>query len=219
MSTKRLGLLLIITPVLGFLGWALNGGPSAPAGEMSGYGAFAMEFVGANTDQLHIAMGVAALGFGLLTASLIGLRAKILDKGASQSAFLAGTLLVIGFAATVVENGVYSAGAQIINSISPEELANAREVVSSAASMFTVATTAGGIGTAIFALGIGLLGFSMFQNETVHKISSSFYMLVGIYGVIGSILFYDQYWIIFYYASLVITTIAIGIELLRTGAD
>ena len=210
MSTKRLGLLLIITPVIGFLGWALNGGPTTPAGDMEGgYGAFAMEFVGANTDQLHIAMGIAALGFGLLTACLIGLRAKILDKGASQSAFLAGTLLVIGFAATVVENGAYSAGAQLVN----------KELVPEAVSMFTIATTAGGIGTAIFALGIGLLGFSMFQNETVHKISSSFYMLVGIYGVIGSILFYDQGLIGLYYISLVITTVAIGIELLRTGTD
>ena len=46
MSTKGLGLLLIITPVLGFLGWALNGGPTTPAGDMEGgYGAFAMEFV------------------------------------------------------------------------------------------------------------------------------------------------------------------------------
>ncbi len=210
MSTKRIGLLLIITPVLGFLGWALSGGPTTPAGNMEGgYGAFAMEFVGKNTDQLHIAMAVAAIGFGLFSACLVALRAKILEKGASQSAFLAGILVIIGFAATVVENGAYSAGAQLAN----------KELMSEAVSMFTVATTAGGIGTAIFALGIGLLGFSMFQNETVHKISSSFYMIVGIYGVIGSILFYDQGLIGFYYVSLVITSVAIGIELFRTGSD
>ena len=210
MSTKRLGLLLIITPILGFMGWFLSGGPTTPAGDMEGgYGAFAMEFVGKNTDQLHIAMAVAAIGFGLFSACLVALRAKILEKGASQSAFLAGILVIIGFAATVVENGAYSAGAQLAN----------KELVSEAVSMFTVATTAGGIGTAIFALGIGLLGFSMFQNETVHKISSSFYMIVGIYGVIGSILFYDQGLIGFYYISLVITSVAIGIELLRTGSD
>ena len=210
MSTKRLGLMLIITPVLGFLGWAFSGGPTTPAGNMEGgYGAFAMEFVGKNTDQLHIAMAVAAIAFGLFSACLVALRAKILDKGASQSAYLAGILVIIGFAATVVENGAYSAGAQLAN----------KELVSEAVSMFTVATTAGGIGTAIFALGIGLLGFSMFQNETVHKISSSFYMIVGIYGVIGSILFYDQGLIGFYYVSLVITSVAIGIELLRTGTD
>jgi len=117
--------------------------------------------------------------------------------------------VIIGFASTVVENGAYSAGAQLAN----------KELMSEAVSMFTVATTAGGIGTAIFALGIGLLGFSMFQNETVHKISSSFYMIVGIYGVIGSILFYDQGLIGFYYVSLVITSVAIGIELFRTGSD
>ena len=210
MSTKTLGLLLIITPILGFLGWALSGGPTTPAGNMEGgYGAFAMEFVGKNTDQLHIAMAVAAIGFGLFSACLVALRAKILEKGASQSAFLAGILVIIGFAATVVENGAYSAGAQLAN----------KELMSEAVSMFTVATTAGGIGTAIFALGIGLLGFSMFQNETVHKISSSFYMIVGIYGVIGSILFYDQGLIGFYYVSLVITSVAIGIELFRTGSD
>ena len=174
-----------------------------------GYGAFAMEFVGKNTDQLHIAMAVAAIGFGLFSACLVALRAKILEKGASQSAFLGGILVIIGFAATVVENGAYSAGAQLAN----------KELMSEAVSMFTVATTAGGIGTAIFALGIGLLGFSMFQNETVHKISSSFYMIVGIYGVIGSILFYDQGLIGFYYVSLVITSVAIGIELFRTGSD
>ena len=44
-------------------------------------------------------------------------------------------------------------------------------------------------------------------------------MIVGIYGVIGSILFYDQGLIGFYYVSLVITSVAIGIELLRTGTD
>ena len=210
MSTKRIGLLLIITPVLGFLGWALSGGPTTPAGNMEGgYGAFAMEFVGKNTDQLHIAMAVAEIAFGLFSACLVALRAKILEKGASQSAFLAGILVIIGFAATVVENGAYSAGAQLAN----------KELMSEAVSLCTVATTAGGIGTAIFALGIGLLGFSMFQNETVHKISSSFYMIVGIYGVIGSILFYDQGLIGFYYVSLVITSVAIGIELFRTGSD
>ena len=210
MGTKRLGLLLVITPILGFMGWLLSGGPTTPAGDMEGgYGAFAMEFVGKNTDQLHIAMAVAAIGFGLFSACLVALRAKILEKGASQSAFLGGILVIIGFAATVVENGAYSAGAQLAN----------KELMSEAVSMFTVATTAGGIGTAIFALGIGLLGFSMFQNETVHKISSSFYMIVGIYGVIGSILFYDQGLIGFYYVSLVITSVAIGIELFRTGSD
>ena len=210
MSTKRLGLLLIITPVLGFMGWFASGGPTTPAGNMEGgYAAFAAEFVGINTDQLHIAMAIAAIGFGLMTACLIGLRSKVIDNGNSLSAYLSGFLLIMGFAATVVENGAYSAGSQLAN----------KELMAEAVSMFTVATTAGGIGTAIFALGLGLLGFSMFQNETIHKISSSSFMFVGVYGVIGSILFYDQGLIGVYYLSLVITTIATGIELFRTGSE
>mgnify|MGYP005716399007 FL=1 len=154
-------------------------------------------------------MAIAAIGFGLMTACLIGLRSKVIDNGNSLSAYLSGFLLIMGFAATVVENGAYSAGSQLAN----------KELMAEAVSMFTVATTAGGIGTAIFALGLGLLGFSMFQNETIHKISSSSYMFVGVYGVIGSILFYDQGLIGVYYLSLVITTIATGIELFRTGSD
>ena len=97
MSTKRLGLLLIITPVLGFMGWFASGGPTTPAGNMEGgYGAFAAEFVGINTDQLHIAMAIAAIGFGLMTACLIGLRSKVIDNGNSLSAYLSGFLLIMG---------------------------------------------------------------------------------------------------------------------------
>ena len=79
------------------------------------------------------------------------------------------------------------------------------------------ATTAGGFGTAILALGIGLLGYSMFKSKTIHVISSSAFMLVGIIGLFGSILFYDQGLIAAYYFSLTITTVATGIELIRTG--
>jgi hypothetical protein len=59
----------------------------------------------------------------------------------------------------------------------------------------------------------------MYQNKTIHVISSSAFMLVGIYGLIGSILFFDQGLIGVYYISLVATTVATGIELVRTGKD
>ena len=36
MGTKRLGLLLIITPILGFMGWFLSGGQTTSAGDMEG---------------------------------------------------------------------------------------------------------------------------------------------------------------------------------------
>ena len=120
---------------------------------------------------------------------------------------MAGVLIVIGYAGTIAENGAYSAAA----SLSSEGL------VPEAVSMLTLATTAGGFGTAILALGIGLLGYSMFKSKTIHVISSSAFMLVGIIGLFGSILFYDQGLIAAYYFSLTITTVATGIELIRTG--
>ena len=210
MNTKTLGWLLIFLPIIGFLGWGLSGGPTTPAGDMvGGYGAYATELVGISTSQFHILLGVAAIAFGLMTACFLALRAKVLENGKSQFAYLSGFLMIIGMAATVGENASVSAAASLAN----------EGLVPEAVSMLTLGTTVGGYGTAILALGIGFLGFSMYQNKTIHVISSSAYMLVGIYGLIGSILFFDQGLIGVYYISLVATTVATGIELARTGKD
>ena len=44
-------------------------------------------------------------------------------------------------------------------------------------------------------------------------------MLAGVIGLLGGILFYDEALIQAYYYSFVITSVAIGIELIRTGKD
>ncbi|MAU24150.1 MAG: hypothetical protein ACJ0J5_01670 [Dehalococcoidia bacterium] len=209
MSTKTLGWLLVIFPILGLLSWATAGLPATPAGEIEGgYAAYATE-IGNNSDRIHINMGVAAIVFTIFMASFIGLRAKVLEKGKSNFAFLAGILIAIGYAGTIAENGAYSAAA----SLSKEGL------IQESISMLTLATTAGGFGTSILALGIGFLGYSMYKNKTIHLISSSAFMCVGVGGVIGGILYYDQGIIAAYYFSLVITSVATGIELIRTAKD
>ena len=207
MSTKTLGWLLTVFPILGLLSWATAGLPTSPAGEFEGgYAAFAAE-IGGNPDRIHVNMGLAAIAYSILIAAFISLRGKVAENGNSAFTALAGVLIVIGYAGTIAENGAYSAAA----SLSSEGL------VHEAVSMLTLATTAGGFGTAILALGIGLLGYSMFKSKTIHVISSSAFMLVGIIGLFGSILFYDQGLIAAYYFSLTITTVATGIELIRTG--
>ncbi len=207
MSTKTIGWILAIFPILGILSWATAGLPSSPAGEFEGgYSAFATE-IGKNSDRIHVNMGLAAIAYSVLIAGVICLRGKVAENNNSAFTALAGILVAIGYAATIAENGAYSAAA----SLSSEGL------VPEAVSMLTLAATAGGYGTAILALGIGLLGYSMFKSKTIHVISSSAFMFVGIIGVIGSILFYDQGLIAIYYFSLTITTVATGIELIRTG--
>ena len=207
MSTKTLGWLLVIFPILGLLSWATAGLPSTPAGQIEGgYAAYATE-IGSISDRIHVNMGVAAIVFTILMASFIGLRAKVLEKGKSNFAFLAGILIAIGYAGTIAENGAYSAAASLSN----------EGLIHESISMLTLATTAGGFGTSILALGIGFLGYSMYKNKTIHTISSSAFMLVGIIGVIGGILFYDHGLIAAYYFSLVITSVATGIEMIRTG--
>ena len=118
-------------------------------------------------------------------------------------------IIAIGFAATIAENGAFSAAASLSN----------EGLVPEAISMLTLATTAGGYGTAILALGIGLLGYSLYKSKTIHPISSCAFILVGIYGLIGSILFYDEGLIAAYYFGLTITSVATGIELIRTAKD
>ena len=163
MSTKTLGWLLTVFPILGLLSWATAGLPTSPAGEFEGgYAAFAAE-IGGNPDRIHVNMGLAAIAYSILIAAFISLRGKVAENGNSVFTALAGVLIVIGYAGTIAENGAYSAAA----SLSSEGL------VPEAVSMLTLATTAGGFGTAILALGIGLLGYSMFKSKTIHVISSS----------------------------------------------
>ena len=207
MSTKTLGWLLTVFPILGLLSWATAGLPTSPAGEFEGgYAAFAAE-IGGNPDRIHVNMGLAAIAYSILIAAFISLRGKVAENGNSVFTALAGVLIVIGYAGTIAENGAFSAAASLSN----------EGLVPEAISMLTLANTAGGYGTAILALGIGLLGYSMFKSKTIHVISSSAFMLVGIIGLFGSILFYDQGLIAAYYFSLTITTVATGIELIRTG--
>ena len=209
MSTKTLGWIFAIFPILGILSWLTAGLPSSPAGEIEGgYAAYAAE-IGSVSDRIHVNMGVAAIVYSVLMGAFLGLRGKILDNGKSTFAFLAGILIIIGFAGTIAEHGAFSAAASLSN----------EGLIPEAISMVTLATTAGGFGTAVLALGLGLLGYSLFKNKTIHPISSCAFILVGIYGVIGSILFYDQSLITAYYLGLTITSVATGIELIRTAKD
>ena len=57
------------------------------------------------------------------------------------------------------------------------------------------------------------------QSKLIHVISSYALMLAGVIGLLGGILFYDEALIQAYYYSFVITSVAIGIELIRTGKD
>ena len=209
MSTKTLGWIFTIFPILGILSWLTAGVPSSPPGEFEGgYAAFAAE-IGSVSDRIHVNLGVAAIVYSVLMGAFLGLRGKILDSGKSSFAFLAGILIAIGFAATIAENGAFSAAASLSN----------EGLVPEAISMLTLATTAGGYGTAILALGIGLLGYSLYKSKTIHPISSCAFILVGIYGLIGSILIYDEGLIAAYYFGLTITSVATGIEPIRTAKD
>ena len=92
-------------------------------------------------------------------------------------------------------------------------------MIPSAAALIVFCTTAGGGATSIFALGLALLGAGLYMKKSVHVISSASYMIIGLFGVVGSILFYDGGLMAVYYFGLTLTTIAVGIELIRTGQD
>ena len=81
--------------------WLTAGLPSSPAGEIEGgYAAYAAE-IGSVSDRIHVNMGVAAIVYSVLMGAFLGLRGKILDNGKSTFAFLAGILIIIGFAGTI----------------------------------------------------------------------------------------------------------------------
>ena len=92
-------------------------------------------------------------------------------------------------------------------------------MITSAAALLVLAATAGGGATAIFALGLALLGAGLYMKKSVHVISSASYMIIGLFGAIGSIFFYDAGLMAVYYFGLTLTTVAVGIELIRTGQD
>tara|TARA_B100000941_G_C28248708_1_gene420345 strand:+ start:16 stop:648 length:633 start_codon:yes stop_codon:yes gene_type:complete len=210
MSTKTLGWILTIFPIVGLLSWLLSGLPTDPAGELEGgYSAYAALLKDINADRIHVFMGLASITFGVITISLVGLRMIVGEKSKSSIAFLSGGLLIVGFAGTIAENGAFSAA----TSLAQEGL------LAESVSMLTIATTAGGYATSIMSLGILFLGISLYQTNTVHIISSVAFMITGLIGIIGGILFYDSGPITAFYASFTITTVAIGIELIRTGAD
>ena len=107
MSTKTLGWLLAVFPILGLLSWATAGLPTSPAGEFEGgYAAFAAE-IGGNPDRIHVNMGLAAIAYAVLMASFISLRGKVAENSNSVFTALAGVLIAIGYAGTIAENGAY----------------------------------------------------------------------------------------------------------------
>lgn len=207
MSTKTIGWILAVFPIVGMITWFVSGLPTDPAGDIAGgYGAYATELAALNSDSIHVFMGIATLVFGVLTVALIGLRAKVLASGSSNYAYMSGMLIIVGFAGTVIEHGAISAGASLAG----------EGLISESVSMLTLGTTAGGFGTTLLALGLGLLGYSLYQSKMLHVITSYSFILVGVIGVLGGILFFDSGLIIAYYASYTFTAVAAGIELIRT---
>tara|TARA_Y100001970_G_scaffold164222_1_gene200628 strand:+ start:6775 stop:7404 length:630 start_codon:yes stop_codon:yes gene_type:complete len=208
MSTKTIGWILTVFPIVGMITWFVSGLPQDPPGDMAGgYGAYATELAALNSDSIHVFMGIATLVFAIVTTGFIGLRAKVLDSGSSTLAYMSGMLIIVGFAGTVVENGTFSAAASLAG----------EGLIQESVSMLTLGTTAGGFGTAILALGLGFLGYSLCLSKILHVITQYSFMLVSVLGVLGGILFYDSGLIIAYYASFTFTSVAAGIELVRTG--
>ena len=206
MNTKTIGWILAAFPIIGMITWFVSGLPTDPAGDITGgYGAYATELAALNSDSIHVFMGIVSLVFAIVTTGFIGLRAKVLASGSSTLAYMSGMLIIAGFAGTVVENGAISAGASLAG----------EGLIQESVSMLTLGTTAGGFATAIFALGLGLLGYSLCQSKILHVITQYSFMLVSVLGVLGGILFYDSGIIVAYYASFTFTAVAAGIELIR----
>ena len=209
MNSKTTGWILTIFPILGMACWALS--PLfalGPPGEYEGgYGAMAAE-LGKSANAVSLWMALAGLAYAILTVGLISLKSKYTD---GSYGYMAGILLLVGFAGQGVETGSFSAAAQAAS--------KGAEMIPSAAALLVLAATAGGGATAIFALGLALLGAGLYMKKSVHVISSASYMIIGLFGVIGSIFFYDAGLMAVYYFGLTITTVAVGIELIRTGQD
>jgi len=209
MNSKTTGWILTIFPIVGLACWALSPifalGP--PAEFEGGYGAFAAE-LGKSANAVSLWMALAGLAYAVLTVGLMSLKSKYTD---GNYGYMAGILLLVGFAGQGVETGAFSAAAQAAS--------KGAEMIPSAAALIVFCTTAGGGATSIFALGLALLGAGLYMKKSVHVISSASYMIIGLFGVVGSILFYDGGLMTVYYFGLTLTTIAVGIELIRTGQD
>ena len=209
MNSKITGWILAIFPIVGLACWALS--PIfalGPPGEFEGgYGAFAAE-LGKSANAVSLWMALAGLAYAVLTVGLMSLKSKYTD---GNYGYMAGILLLVGFAGQGVETGAFSAAAQAAS--------KGAEMIPSAAALIVFCTTAGGGATSIFALGLALLGAGLYMKKSVHVISSASYMIIGLFGVVGSILFYDGGLMAVYYFGLTLTTIAVGIELIRTGQD
>ncbi len=209
MNSKTTGWILTIFPIVGLACWALSPifalGP--PAEFEGGYGAFAAE-LGKSANAVSLWMAFAGLAYAVLTVGLMSLKSKYTD---GNYGYMAGILLLVGFAGQGVETGAFSAAAQAAS--------KGAEMIPSAAALIVFCTTAGGGATSIFALGLALLGAGLYMKKSVHVISSASYMIIGLFGVVGSILFYDGGLMAVYYFGLTLTTIAVGIELIRTGQD
>jgi len=209
MNSKITGWILAIFPIVGLACWALS--PIfalGPPGEFEGgYGAFAAE-LGQSANAVSLWMALAGLAYAVLTVGLMSLKSKYTD---GNYGYMAGILLLVGFAGQGVETGAFSAAAQAAS--------KGAEMIPSAAALIVFCTTAGGGATSIFALGVALLGAGLYMKKSVHVISSASYMIIGLFGVVGSILFYDGGLMAVYYFGLTLTTIAVGIELIRTGQD
>jgi len=209
MNSKITGWVLAIFPILGMACWMASPMFAAgPPGEYEGgYAGLAAE-LGQSANAVSLWMVLAGIAYAILTVGLISLKSKYTD---GAYGYMAGILLLVGFAGQGVETGAFSAAAQAAS--------KGAEMIPSAAALLVLAATAGGGATAIFALGLALLGAGLYMKKSVHVISSVSYMIIGLFGVVGSIFFYDGGLIAVYYFGLTLTTIAVGIELIRTGQD
>jgi len=209
MNTKTIGWLITVFPIIGMISWFASGIPSDPPGSFEGgYPAYVAELAKLNSDSVHIMFGLGIVSFGIVNAAFLGLKGQVTKAGKSTYASLGGILILVGFAGQIIEPGLFSAATKLSAAMSSEAIA-----------MLTLATTAGGFATAIYSLGFVLLGYSLYQSKLIHVISSYALMLAGVIGLLGGILFYDEALIQAYYYSFIITSVAIGIELIRTGKD
>ena len=204
MSTRMLtGLLLIIGPIIllaGFIGFTGSGAVddwSNTAGTVAE--------LGKNSGVVKTALSIVVLGMLGGAAGLAGLSHSMAGGSGAHYARLGLLLYVIGITIGLAEYTLL---------IGAAEAAAAGQA--GAETLFTVATSIGAGATAIWFLGLSVIGISIFVQKNLPTILAALIVIVGVIGTVVTRYDYASELLIIPLLGSVVVTIATGALFLRS---
>jgi len=214
MNSKMTGWLFLIAPLITLVFWLVSGMPT-DASDL-GVGEIVGE-LGKNPDWLKLSVSLASLG---VVGTAIGWASMKGMMSGSNWAYIGGLAILISVPGQIAEAGLVAGTGSAGGSAAAAAGAGMADAAVAAgavgAALWSASQAVGALSSAVFFLGIASMGIGMILQKNVHIISASSFAIMGILGVAGAAYDYGSLLMAVPYIGMVLTSVAVGVELIRS---